>query len=144
MQPVPLVVSNETNASDPRGGDVAQLVEHPTGTPLTQVRFPGAGRDFSLRVNFQYRLSYGARSSPGATTCINISALVKDPVAPCQSAMDCGNTKTPRMHGRLGSATLSHLAFPGEWQPKFSMGEIPLGQYSRKKFFCVCEFKVKT
>ena len=33
--------------------DVAQLVEHWTGTPLTQVRFPGAARDFSPRVNFQ-------------------------------------------------------------------------------------------
>ena len=28
-------------------GDVAQLVEHWTGTPLTQVRFPGAVKDFS-------------------------------------------------------------------------------------------------
>ena len=30
------------------GGDVAQLVEHRTDTPLTQVRFPGAARDFFL------------------------------------------------------------------------------------------------
>ena len=29
------------------GGDVAQLVEHRTGTSLRQVRFPGAARDFS-------------------------------------------------------------------------------------------------
>ena len=28
--------------------------------------------------------------------------------------MDDGNTKTPSMHSRLGSATLSQLAFPGE------------------------------
>ena len=35
------------------GGDVAQLVEHRTGTPPTQVRFPGAKRDFSPTVNFQ-------------------------------------------------------------------------------------------
>ena len=27
------------------GGDVAQLVERRTGTPLRQVRFPGAARD---------------------------------------------------------------------------------------------------
>ena len=39
------------------GGDVAQLVEHRTGTSLTQVRFPGAARDLSSRVNFQCRLS---------------------------------------------------------------------------------------
>ena len=35
------------------GGDVAQLVERQTGTPLTQVRFPDAAGDFSFRVNFQ-------------------------------------------------------------------------------------------
>ena len=35
------------------GGDVAQLVERRTGTPPTQVRFPGAARDFSSRANFQ-------------------------------------------------------------------------------------------
>ena len=40
-----------------RGGDVAHLVDHRTGTPLTQVRFPGAARNFSPRVNFQCRLS---------------------------------------------------------------------------------------
>ena len=35
-----------------------------TGTPLTQVRFPGAARDFSPRVNFQCRLSFGVRTPP--------------------------------------------------------------------------------
>ena len=34
------------------------------------------------------------------------------------------------MHRRLGSAILSQLAFPGEKQPKFSMGEMPLGQFN--------------
>ena len=33
--------------------------------------------------------------------------------------MDYGNTKTPSMHRRLGSATLSQLAFPGEGNPHF-------------------------
>ena len=37
------------------------------------------------------------------------------------------------MHRRLGSATLSQLAFPREKQPEFPIGEIPLGQYSCKK-----------
>ena len=41
------------------GKDVAQLVQHGAGTLPTQVRFPGAARDFSPRVNFQCRLSYG-------------------------------------------------------------------------------------
>ena len=33
---------------------------------------------------------------------------------------DYGNTKTPSMHRRLGSATLSQLAFPGKGNPNFS------------------------
>ena len=44
--------------------DVAQLVERRTGTPLAQVRFPGAARDFSTRGNFQCRLPYGVRTPP--------------------------------------------------------------------------------
>ena len=39
------------------GADVAQLVERRTGTPLRQVWFPSAGRDFCSRVIFQCRLS---------------------------------------------------------------------------------------
>ena len=34
------------------GGDVAQLTECWTDTPLTQVRFPGAARDFSPESTF--------------------------------------------------------------------------------------------
>ena len=63
-----------------QGRDVAQLVEYRTGTPPTQVRFPGAARDFSRRVHFQCRLSYGVRSPPFAITSIYICAHVKDPV----------------------------------------------------------------
>ena len=36
-----------------RCGLVAQLVQCQTGTPLMQVQFPGAARDFPPRVNFQ-------------------------------------------------------------------------------------------
>ena len=64
----------------PRGGGVAQLVERRTGTPLMQVRFPGVARDFSPRVNFQCRLSFGVRTPPRAIACIYICAHVKDPV----------------------------------------------------------------
>ena len=46
------------------GGDVAQLVEHRTDTPRTQVRFPGAARDFSSRVNFECKFSYDVRTPP--------------------------------------------------------------------------------
>ena len=47
---------------------IAQLVgPRPTEKPgvlLTRVRVPGAARDFSPRVNFQCRLSYGVRTAP--------------------------------------------------------------------------------
>ena len=62
------------------GGDVAQLVKRRTGTLLTQVRFPGAAREFSPGVDFQCRLSYGVRTPPCAIACINTCAHVKDPV----------------------------------------------------------------
>ena len=54
----------------PLGGDVAQLVEHWT--------FPGVTRDFSPRVNFHCRLSYGVRTPLCAVACIYICAHVKD------------------------------------------------------------------
>ena len=101
------------------GGDVAQLIEHRTGTPLTQVPFPGTSRDFPPRVNFQCRLSDGVRATPCAIACINICAHVKDPVVHVESSVDYGNTKTPSMHLRLASATLSQLAFPRESNPNF-------------------------
>ena len=53
-------------------GEVAQLVGHQTDMLLTQVRFPGAARDFYPGVNFQRRLSYGVRTPPCAISCINI------------------------------------------------------------------------
>ena len=61
-------------------GVVAQLIEHLTGTPLTKVRFPATARDFSPRVKFQCRLSYGVRTPPCAIACIYICAHVKDSV----------------------------------------------------------------
>ena len=54
-----------------RGGDVAQLVERRTGTPLTPVRFPGAARDFSpsqLSVQTLLRVSVHPRVQPQALT----------------------------------------------------------------------------
>ena len=103
------------------GGDVAQLVEHRTGTPPKQIRFPGAGKGFfsSPRVNFQCQLSYGVRTPPCAIACIYICAHVKDPVVHVKSSMDYGNTKTQSMHRMLGIPILSQLAFPGEGNPNF-------------------------
>ena len=62
------------------GGDVAQLVERRTGTPLRQVQFPGAARDF-----FPPESTFSADSLTVseqllcAIACINICSRVKDP-----------------------------------------------------------------
>ena len=50
--------------SDEMGFSSASWLEHRTGMPLTQVRFPGAARDFLPRVNFQCRLSSGCPYIP--------------------------------------------------------------------------------
>ena len=39
--------------------------------------------------------------------------------SPCQSLVDYGNTRTPSMHRRLGSTTLSQQAFPREGKLNF-------------------------
>ena len=110
---------------------MAQLVEHWNGTPPTQVRFLGAARDFSLRVNFQCRLSYVGPYTPvGNRIALNICAHVKDPVA--------------RVRVRWNMETLKHPACTVGWVARLYcswlsqgkamvIGEIPLGQYSRKK-----------
>ena len=113
--------------------DVAQLVEHGTWTPPTQVRFPGAARDFSPKVNFPCRLSYGVRTPPCTIARITSVPTLKIPWS--MSEFDgYGNTKTPSMRRRLGSATLSQLAFAGESYPNFH-GRNPNGtiQLQKKK-----------
>ena len=62
------------------GWDVAQLGERRIASPLTRVRFPGAAKNFSRRVTFQCGPSYGVRTPPCVTACINNCAHVKDPV----------------------------------------------------------------
>ena len=95
------------------------MVEHRTGTQPAQVRFPAAARDFSPRVHFQYRLSYGVRTPPCAIACINICAHVKDPVVHVRVRWIMETLKTASMHRKLGSTTLSQLAFSGEGNPNF-------------------------
>ena len=55
-------------------------LEHRTVTPLTQVRFPGAAREFLPRVHFHCRLPFGVRTPPCAIACNNICEHDKDPV----------------------------------------------------------------
>ena len=58
------VISRPLRVSRSWLGELAQLVERRTGTPLRLVRFPAAARNFSPTVNFQCRLSYGVRKTP--------------------------------------------------------------------------------
>ena len=95
------------------GGDAAQLAERRTGTPLRQVRFPGAARDFSPRVNFQCRLSHGVRIPPCSTACNNICAHVKDPVVHVKVRWTMKTLKHPACTvGWVGRLCHSWL-FPG-------------------------------
>ena len=67
-----------------------------------------------------------------AIACINVCAHVKDPVVDATVWWITETLKTPSMHHRLGSATVT-AGFPWGKQPELPMGEIPLGQYSCKK-----------
>ena len=77
------------------------------------------GKGFSPRINSQCRLSYGVRTTSCAIACIDICAHVKDPVVHVRVRWNMETLKTPGMHRRLGSATLSQLAFPGDGNPIF-------------------------
>ena len=87
--------------------------------PLMQVRFPGAARDFSLShlsVQTLLCVSVHPRVQSHASTS---ERMLKNRKSMSESSVDYGNTKTPSMHSRMGSATLSQLAFPGESNPNF-------------------------
>ena len=107
------------------GGDVAQLVEHRASTPPTQVRFPGAARDFLSRVNFQCRLSHDAHAP-----CVQSQALTSVRTLKIPWSMSgfgrLRNTKTPSRHldwvARLYRSWLS----PGK-ATRISNGRNPIG-----------------
>ena len=85
--------------------DIAQLVEHQTVTPLTQVRFPGAARDFSFRDSSSVRTP--------SDTCINTCAHVKAPVVHVRLRWIMETRKHPAY--TVGwVAQLSQLALPRE------------------------------
>ena len=93
-------------------GDVVQVVEHRIATPPTQVRFPGAARDFS-----QCRLSYGVRTPPCAVACTYICTHVKNPV----------------VHGRVRwiMETLKHLTCTIGWVVRLCRSWLSPGKATR-------------
>ena len=95
----------------------AHLIEHRTGKPPTQVRFPGAVRYFSPRNNFQCRLSYGVCTPPCAIACIYICAHVKDPVV--------------HVRVRWVMETLKHPAYILGWVVRLCRGRLFPGKVTR-------------
>ena len=96
-------------------GDVAQLVEGQTGTRLREVWFPGA-RDFSTRVNFQHRLSFGVQTLLCAIACFNIYVHIKEPAVHVRVQWITETLKHPAC--TVGwVAWLLQLAFPRESNP---------------------------
>ena len=111
--------------------DVAQLVRASDRHAADADSIPRCGKGLFSHSQLSVQTLLRVYANPR----VQLHALtsVRTMCRPCQSSVDYGNTKTPSMNSRLGSATLSQLAFPGEKQPEFPMGGIPVGQYSCKK-----------
>ena len=107
------------------GGYVAQLVEeHRTGTPPTQLRFPGTARDFSSSQLSIQTLLRCPRVQPHTFTSVRtlkISYSMSDMETLKHQACTVGWV-----------ARLCHTWLSPRKATRISMGEIPLGQYSCK------------
>ena len=110
------------------GGNVAQLVELRTRTPLTQVRLPGAQGFFffSPRVSFRCRSSYGVRTPSCAIACINICVHVKDPVVHVRVRRIMETLKHPAFTVVLVARLCRSCFFPGK-ATRISHGRNPIG-----------------
>ena len=87
-----------------REDDVAQLVQRRTGEAFFS--------QSQLAVQTLLRCPY-------TPICNRMHQYLCARCNSCQSLVDYENTKTFRMHGRLGGATLSQLVFPRESNPSF-------------------------
>ena len=112
---MPEIISTETN--------VVQLIEHRTGTPVTQVRLPQ--QRIFLPINSSVQTLLRCPFTPCAIACINICVHVKVPVVHIRVRwiMEALNHPacTVRRVARLCRSWLTR----GK-QPEFPMGEIPL------------------
>ena len=114
------------------GGD--RLVECPTSTPRTRVRFPGAAREFSSKVRFQWRRSYGVYTPPCAIACINnVCAHCKDLEVRVRVRWIMETLEHPACTVGWVAQLCRSWFSPGKANPKFPMEEIPMEQYSCKK-----------
>ena len=118
------------------GWDVVQLVERRIGTPLTQVRFPGAAKVFLPESTLSADSLTCVRTPPYAIACIvNIFSHVKDPVVHVSVRWIMETLKHPACTLGWVSRSRDSVAagFPCGKQSEFPMGEIQTGQYSRLK-----------
>ena len=114
-------------------GDVVQLGEHQTSTPLTHVQFPGAAREFAPRVNFQCRLPYSVCIPLCAIACINICAHIKDPGVHIRAQWIMETLKHPACTIGCIAQLCHNWLFLGR-ATQISHGRNPLGKHSCKKF----------
>ena len=84
---------------------------------------PQCGKGFFSQSQLSVQTLLRCPYTPCAIACINICVHVKDPVLHVRVRWMHGNTKTPSMHSRFGSTTLSQLASPGESNPNFPWEE---------------------
>ena len=95
---------------------------------------PRCGEGFFFQSQLSvYTLLRVSVQPPCAVACMNICAHVKDPVVHVRVRWIMGTLKTPSMHLRLGSATLSHPAYPGESNPNFPSDESKWDETAVKK-----------
>ena len=77
------------------GGDVAQLLEHRTGTPLVQVQFPGAARDFFPQSQLSAQTLSWCPYSP-VCSCMHENLCARErSCSVCHSSMDYETPKQP-------------------------------------------------
>ena len=100
-------------------------LEQRTGTQPTQVRFPGAARDFSPNVNFQCRLCHGVRTPPCAIAYINTFAHVKDLVVHVRVRWTMETIEHPACNAGCVARLFCSWLSPGKKHPEFPYGRSP-------------------
>ena len=108
--------------------DVAQL-EHQTSTPLMQVQVPDVARNFFSQSQLSVQTLLQRPYTPVCNLKHQRLCAHERPYTACQSWWIM---ETHSMHRRSGSASVA-AGFPQGKQPKFPLGETPMGQYSCKK-----------
>ena len=133
-----------------RGGNAAQLVRASNHHAADAGSIPRCGKGFFSQSQLSVQTLLRCPYTPVCNRMLLHLCARKRSCSPCQSSVGYGNTNTPSMHRKLGSATLSQLAFPGKSNPNFSWEKSYWDNTVEKKFCfvwkkvsgrvqCVCE-----